>query len=212
MTSRTRRIGLIGGGNVAQRLGSLFAAAGHEVVAGVLQPAGPIARGVRATTLAEAAAHGELVVLAVPFTAVGEVLPPLRGTLAGKVVVDATNPLDPSWSPLDLGSGNSAGEEVARLLPDARVVKAFNTVFADVMTPERLDRAGRHVTAFIAGDDPEACAEVADVARSSGFAPAVTGPLRNARYLEAIAHLNIAIAVGQGGGTDAAFLFDQRRS
>jgi predicted dinucleotide-binding enzyme len=67
------------------------------------------------------------------------------------------------------------------------------------------------VTAFIAGDDASACEAVAHVASSSGFAPTVTGRLRNARYLEAIAHLNIAIAVGQGGGTDAAFLFDQRR-
>jgi predicted dinucleotide-binding enzyme len=209
--SERYRIGLIGGGNVAQRLGSLFASAGHDVVAGVLRPAGAIAQGVRAVTLAEAAAHGEIVVLAVPFTAVREVLPPLREVLVGKVVVDATNPLNADWSPLDLGAGSSAGEEVARLLPGARVVKSFNTIFADVMAPERLDRGGRLVTAFIAGDAPDACETVALLARSAGLAPLVTGPLRNARYLEAIAHLNIAIAVGQGGGTDAAFLFDQRR-
>lgn len=206
------RIGLIGGGNVARRLGALFSGAGHDVVAGVLHPAGFITPGVRAVTLAEAAAHGELVVLAVPFTALAEVLPPLQDALSGKIVVDATNPLNGDWSPLDLGAGGSAGEEVARRVPGARVVKSFNTVFADVMTPEGLDRGGRLVTAFIAGDDADACAVVARLAGSSGFAPLVTGPLRNARYLEAIAHLNIAIAIGQGGGTNAAFLFDQRRA
>lgn len=210
--SEYRRIGLIGGGQVAQRLGGLFAAAGYDVLAGVQRPTGPIGAGVRAAPIAEAAAHGELVVLAVPFSAVHEVLPPLRAVLAGKIVVDVTNPLAADWSPLDLGPATSAGEQIARLVPDAHVVKSFNTVFADVMTPARLERAGRRVTAFIAGDDGHACEAVARVAQASGFAPVVTGPLRNARYLEALAHLNIAIAVGQGGGTDAAFLFDQRRA
>jgi len=77
------------------------------------------------------------------------------------------------------------------------------------MKPERLTRLGVPVTAFVAGDDAEARQQVSSLARSMGFAPIETGPLSTARYLEAMAHLNIAIAVGQSGGTDAAFLYDQ---
>jgi hypothetical protein len=118
-------------------------------------------------------------------------------------------PLFAQWSPLLLGQDNSAGEEIQRLLPGARVVKAFNTVFADVMTSDRLSRDGQRATTFIAGDDERADDEAAALARSVGFAAVKVGPLSASRYLEAMAHLNIGIAVGQKGGTNAAFLYHQ---
>ena len=74
------------------------------------------------------------------------------------------------------------------------------------MTPDRIDRGGHAVTAFIAGDDAQANATVAELAASAGFAPLITGALHNARYLEAMAHLNIQIAVVGGGGTNAGFV------
>jgi 8-hydroxy-5-deazaflavin:NADPH oxidoreductase len=192
------RIGIIGAGQVGSKLEALFSAAEHDVVAASRAAAH------------KAAAHGEIVVLALPFAAAGDALPPLADALAGKVVVDATNPVAADWSPLLLGQENSAGEEIARMLPRSQVVKAFNSVFADVMTPERLAGRGQRATCFIAGDDPEACKIVADLAGTVGFSPVKAGPLKLARYLEAMAHLNIAIALA-GGGTGAAFVYDQDR-
>ncbi|MCM0018455.1 MAG: NAD(P)-binding domain-containing protein [Tagaea sp.] len=204
------RIAIAGAGNVGTKLGMLARQAGHDVIYGVRTAKGP--EEFPAAELSAAIADADLVVLAVPFTACAEMLPPVATGLAGKIVVDATNPLQADWSPLALGEGNSGAQTIAALLPRARVVKAFNTVFADIMTREGLDRAGRRVTAFVAGDDETACATVAAFAASLGLAPAIVGPLPLARYLEGIAHLNIAIAIGRSGGTNAAFIFDQRKS
>lgn len=197
------RIAILGTGAVGSALASLARGVGVQVAAGAHSP------GAGEFGFEAAAGSAELVILALPFTAMAEALPPLRGALTGKIVVDVSNALGPDWSPLDLGGG-SAGEVVARLLPDARVVKAFNTVFADVMTPQGLARGDRRVTAFIASDDRDAADVVASLAGRMGFDPVVSGALRTARYLEAMAHLNIAIAVGEGGGTGAAFRYDRR--
>jgi len=203
-------IGIIGGGNVGCRLARLLTDAEHRVCVGVRQPDGRVTDGgYTLDPIEEAAERGEVVILALPYTATPSALPPLAEVLAGKIVVDATNPLGEDWSPLPLGEATSGAEEIARRLRGARVVKAFNTVFADVMTPEHLDCGGRKVTLFIAADDEGASRQIADLGRDVGFSPLVTGPLRNARYLEAMAHLNIAIAMCQSGGTNAAFLYDQ---
>lgn len=201
------QVAFIGSGNVARALGALMQAAGHEVVYGTREGLAPA--GGRAVTMEEAATRGEVVILAVPFAATRELLAPLAGKLAGKLVVDATNPVNADWSPLLLGQENSAGEEIARMLPASRVVKAFNTVFADVMRPERLVREGQRVTCFIASDDTEAAGRVLELARGAGFAPRLVGPLKMARHLESLAHLNIQLAVGMKGGTNAAFLYQQ---
>lgn len=91
-------------------------------------------------------------------------------------------------------------------------MKAFNTVFADVMRPDRLVRASGRVTCFIASDDDAARDAVGALARSAGFAAEPVGPLRSARFLEAVAHLNIQIAVGMKGGTNAAFVYDRAQA
>ena len=201
------KIGILGAGNVGGALAALFVSAGHEVVAGVREPSDVSPASFRIVTLREAAELGEVVVLAVPFSACSELLPALHAQLKGKVVVDATNPLNADWSPLLLGEENSGGETISRLLPDSQIVKAFNTIFADIMNPPDLDRDGHKTTAFIAGDSEDANATVARLAEQAGFAPQMAGPLRMARYLEAMAHLNIHIAVGLKQGTDAAFLY-----
>jgi hypothetical protein len=200
------RIGIIGGGSVAQALGRLLAAGGHEVVLGVRSGAPedlPIA------SVEEAAVQGEAVLLGIPFSAMSEALPGLAGAVDGKIVIDASNPLNADWSPLLLGEENSAGEEVARMLPGARVVKAFNTVFADAMRPDRLEQGGGRITAFVASDDRDAAEEVERLAADAGFVPLYAGALSSARWLEAMAHLNIRLAVPLGGGTNGAFLYDR---
>jgi 8-hydroxy-5-deazaflavin:NADPH oxidoreductase len=200
-------IGIIGAGNVAKALASLFSSAGHEVLVGARQPLDePTAERWSSGSLADACA-AELVVLAVPYTAAVEVLEPLAQSLRGTIVVDATNPLQADWSPLAIPEGVSGSEVIAARLPHSKVVKAFNTVFADIMSPKGLDRRGHPATAFLAGDDEDACAAVSDVARSAGLDPLVVGPLSAERYLEGMAHLNISIALRQGRGTDGAFVY-----
>lgn len=194
------KIGVLGAGSVGARLAALLRAAGHEAVVGSRK--GPV-------SLIEAATDGEMVVIALPYTACAQALPPLAGALAQKIVIDATNPLQDDWSPLLLGQETSAAEEIQRRLPASRLVKAFNTIFADVMTPERIQRPGGAVTAFIASDQAEALGAVGSLAAAMGFAPVTINKLSAARQLEAMATLNIELAVGQGGGTNAAFLYDR---
>jgi 8-hydroxy-5-deazaflavin:NADPH oxidoreductase len=198
-------IGIIGSGSVGSALQKLFRAAGHGVVVGSRSPVAE--RGT--VSVLEAAGQGDIIVLALPFSAAQDVLSPIAPTLRGKIVIDPTNPLNPDWSPRLLGQENSAGEEIERLLPGARVVKAFNTVFADVMTKDRLLRNGQRATTFIASNEEDAANVVVALAQSSGFAPIKLGSLSASRYLEAVAHLNIGIAVGQKGGTKAAFIYHQ---
>lgn len=206
------KIGIIGGGNVGGALARLAKTAGHDVCIG-LREAAPREDGIAVVSMAEACAHGEVVILAIPFVACAYTLPALAPALAVRIVVDATNPLQADWSPLPLGENDSAAQRIAALLPGARVVKAFNTVFADVMHPQGLVRGGgARVTAFIASDDADAAATVGAFAADLGFAPLRVGALAQARHLEAVAHLNLAIAVGCGGGTDAAVVYDQRRA
>jgi hypothetical protein len=207
------KIGFIGGGSVGGNLANLLQAGGHQVMVGLRNTGEK--RGdatYRVGTPAAAISDADVVFVALPYDALALALPPLVDALDGKIVVDVSNPVNADWSPKLLGEQNSAGEETQHLLPRSKVVKAFNTIFADVMTPGEQDRGGRRITAFVASDDPEAATTVAGLATDAGFAPIMVGPLRLARQLEAMAHVNIAIAVGQGGGTDAAFLYDQARS
>ena len=190
------RIGIIGAGQLGSKLEALFTDAGHDVLTG------------GRTTARDAASHGEIVVLSIPFDACADVLPPLADALAGKIVVDATNPINPDWSPMELG-GKAAAEHVQALIPHARVVKAFNMVFADVMTREGLDRGGVPATVFVASDDEGARGTVASLASEIGFAPVEVGGLSHARFMEGMAHLNIQLALGMGGGTNAAFVYSR---
>ena len=197
------KIAIIGTGSVATRLQTLFSEAGHDVVLGSRSPVSP------QVTHQEACVERDVIVLAIPFVAVEDVLVELKDAIGSAVVVDATNPVNDDWSPYLMGAEDSAGETIQRALPEARVVKGFNTIFADVMTTEGVERQGRPAGAFLAGDDPTAVQLVAELANSIGLQAVPTGPLKNSRYLEAMAHLNIAIAVGEGGGTGAAFIYDR---
>lgn len=204
------KIAVLGGGNFGGNLANLLVKAGHDVTVGLRDPATarrdatyPIA------SLAQAASHADIAIIAIPFQACADALPALAEQLAGKIVVDATNALQDDWSPLPLRGFSSAAQSLAALLPACVIVKAFNTIFADIMKDGLLDRGGHRVTAFIAGDQDSANALVAGIAADAGFAPLMTGALGNARYLEAMAHLNIQIAVVHAGGTNAGFVYHQ---
>ena len=141
-------------------------------------------------------------VLAVPFDAAADVIS-AAGDLSGKTLVDITNPMTADYSALTIGHSTSAAEEIQKLAPTAKVVKAFNTVFASVLQAGGKV-AGRPATVFVAGDDAEARKTVSDLAVSAGLEAIETGGLTSARYLEPLAGLNIALAYGLGQGTDIA--------
>lgn len=169
------RIGVIGSGNVGGGLAGFWERAGHEVRVST--------RG----TVGETAAFGEVVVLAVPNAACEAALS-AAGPLEGKVLVDATNPL----------GGEATCADVARLAPGARVVKAFNTLFAQAY--DRISAAESPPSLVYCGDDPDAKETVAQLIRDIGLEPVDAGGLDVAPQVEAFALLIIGIAYGQGRG------------
>ena len=142
---------------------------------------------------AETPVTGELVVLAVPYSAVGEVLAQRGDSLAGKVVVDITNPLNfETFDSLVVAPDGSAAAEIAAALPKSRMVKAFNTTFGGTLTGGTVGPLT--TTVLIAGDDADAKSMVTDVVTAGGLRAIDAGSLRRARELEAFGFLQIALA------------------
>lgn len=203
------RIGFLGGGSFGHELAQRFVDAGHNVLVGLrdTRKANPSAR-YRVGSLLEAA-NADVVVVAVLYSAAFEVLSNVASRLQGKVVIDATNALNADWTPCELAPHRSAADRLSQLFPGIKLVKAFNTIFADAIPSlEKVPPANR-LTAFIASDHDHANQIVAGLAIDAGLLPIITGGLINARYLEAMAHLNIQIAVVNGGGTRAGFIYRQ---
>lgn len=202
------KIAIFGAGNVGVALATGWLAAGHQIRFGVRRPHDPdvVARvaelGVEATTVGEAAAWGEVVVLATPWPAVPDALA-AAGSLAGKVLFDCTNPLKPALAGLELGHETSGAEKVALLAPGAKVVKIFNSIGADHMRDARL--GGKSALMLYCGDDPGAKKVAHELAAANHFDPVDAGPLHQARLLEPMALLWITLAYKQGLGRNFAF-------
>ena len=150
----------------------------------------------------QAATQAEVVILAVPFAALDDVVRNLGAALDGKVVVDATNALDAAMN-LAVGYSTSGAEELQQKLPRARVVKAFNTVFAQHMDSGKV--GSTPLTVLVAGDDAAAKETVATLAKDIGFETVDAGPLKNARLLEPVGYLNIQLGYVLGLGTQIGF-------
>lgn len=201
-------ISIIGAGNMAKGLAARFANAGHAVIiasrdaAKAQAAAQEVGNGVSSAPIASATQSAEIIVLAVPFNAAGEIID-AAGGLAGKIVVDITNPMKADFSGLTIGHTTSAAEEIQKRAPQAKIVKAFNTIFAQVLH-NGGQAAGRPATVFVAGDDEAARAAVVELAQSARFETLETGALATARYLEPAAALNITLGYGLGHGTDIA--------
>ena len=187
------KIAIIGKGNVGSALGAGLERTAHEIRYGH--------RDSKERVL-DAARWGEVIILAVPYHAVGDVVKHLGSAADGKVLVDVTNALDQNWE-LAVGFTSSAAEELQKLLPKARVVKAFNTVFAQNQSTGRLGKD--QLTAFIAGDDPNAKKIVMQLAHDIGFDPLDVGPLKAARYLEPMGMLLINLGYGLKMGPKIGF-------
>lgn len=207
------RIAMLGTGDVGRTLGSGLVARGHDVMMGTRDPGAEkvqawvreAGKGASAGTFADAARHGELAVLATLWSGTQSALA-LAGAenLAGKVVVDATNPLvfAANQPPaLALGHTDSGGEQVQRWLPGARVVKAFNTVgHAQMVNP---DFPGGPPDMFLCGDDPEARRTVAALCQELGWPTIDAGGIQAARLLEPLCILWVTYGMSSGGWNHA---------
>ena len=199
---------VIGAGNMGSAFVKQLSAAGHSVSVTARDAAKAAALAAQYANAkavpAAAAAEGQDVVLLA--TAYGDAAAALQsvGNLQGKVVVDISNPLTADYMGLTLGHSTSAAEEIAKAIPGALVVKAFNTVLAQVLGQGAALADGSKVTVFYAGDAESAKQTVKALAESLGFAAVDAGGLKNARYLEPVAGLNIFFAYGAGRGTAIA--------
>jgi 8-hydroxy-5-deazaflavin:NADPH oxidoreductase len=195
-------IAVIGTGNVGKALGSSLAQAGHRVTfaardAGKTKQVADEVGASAATTPAEAARGADAIVLAVPYGELEATAAEVRDASAGKVIVDATNPLKADYSGLANIGQPSDAERLAALLPDTHVAKAFNTLFAAVQADPTTH--GSTLDALYATDDDEAASTVTELATSIGFRPVRVGPLEAARELESLAWLNIRLQMISGG-------------
>ena len=138
---------------------------------------------------------GDIVVLAVPYPAVASVVAERGASLAGKVVVDITNPLNfQTFDSLTVPADSSATAEIAAALPQSKVVKAFNTTFAGTLATGKV--GDLITTVLMAGDDAEAKSALADIVTSGGLNAIDAGSLKRARELEAIGFVQITLAAG----------------
>ena len=205
---------VIGAGNMGSAFVKQLVTAGHQVAvtarnAEKAQAVAAANPGARAVASSNAASQADVIVLA---TAYGDAVSALKsvGDLHGKVVIDITNPLTADYMGLTIGHSTSAAEEIAEAIPEAKVVKAFNTVFAQVLAEGANFGQGHVVPAYFAGDDAAAKTTVSALIESTGFKAVDAGPLKNARYLEAVAGLNIYFGYGAGKGTSIAPFWIER--
>jgi predicted dinucleotide-binding enzyme len=200
-------IGIIGSGNMGANMGKAWARKGHQVLfsfsrdeaalRAAADAAGPNAR---PGTPAEAAAFGDVILLAVPWGAVPQALRE-AGDLTGKVLFSCVNCLKSDFSGLAVGTTTSAAEEIARLSPGAKVVEAIPPM-AQILASESHRLAGEQISTFFCGDDPEAKKPVARLLSELDLDPVDAGPLTSARYIEPAGMLIVQLAYGLGLGAN----------
>lgn len=186
------KIAVIGKGNVGSALQRGLERVGYEV-----RSAGKEPRLVRETST-----WADLVILAVPYPAVADAIRKLADGIKGKALIDVTNALGPDFQ-LAIGFSTSGAEELQKMAPAARVVKAFNTVFAEHMATGQVK--GTILTLFVAADDQNAKEQALTLGRDIGFDAVDAGPLKNARWLESLGYLNIQLGYTRKMGTQIGF-------
>jgi predicted dinucleotide-binding enzyme len=208
------RVGILGSGLMGGKLGTIFAQAGHEVVfsyarnnAKLKKLARAAGRNARAGTPGEAAQNADALLLAVHWLRINDVLSQ-AGDLSGKVILSCSLPMNEQNTELVLGHSLSGAEELARRLPHARMVSAFNTVPSEVLfgVYESRRKATRPGLVYC-GDDEGSKAVAAGLIRDVGFDPVDAGPLRIARYTEPFALLIAELAYEGERGPQLAYRF-----
>jgi hypothetical protein len=203
-------ISIIGAGTMARILGTLALAGGNTVEIIGRDPAkaaalaGALGGGTTAGATGSAPA-GDIVILAVPYASAAQVVAQYGDALAGKVIVDISNPFDPAHTGLVTPDGSSAAQETAKAAPaGAHVVKAFNTLFGHVLAADQA--GGRPLDVFIAGDDAGAKARVSSFIESLALRPLDAGDLKMAHWLEGAGLLMVALLVGKAVKDDNFWL------
>lgn len=184
-------IAVIGTGRMGRALAGRLGELGEATVFGSRDPDSEASRGLKTETsidvlsISDACLAAGRIVLAVPYAGLDETLAAMKNA-TDKTVIDVTNALKMgSHGLMDLASSSSAGEEIQKALPDAKVVKAFNTVgFHIIANP---NAAGGPVSSLLAGNNPDAMQEVASLVTKMGLEPVDTGPIRQSRFLEGMA-------------------------
>jgi predicted dinucleotide-binding enzyme len=196
---------IIGLGNMGKGLAKRLAGKTNLVLASrdgaaATAFAATLPAGVRVLDQAAAIAVADIVVLALPYAAALEAA--ANPALAGKIVLDISNPLKADFSGLTIGHTTSAAEELQAAAPSAKVVKGFNTIFASLFELPAAQTAA--IPVFVAGNDEAAVAAVAELVGLAGFAVEKTGGLDAARLIEPLGMLNIRLGYGLGQGTSIA--------
>jgi len=194
------KVAIVGAGNVGTALTNAAIKAGHEVTitARSTESARSTAEKTGAHSIAstsDAVGGADIVILAVPYAALDEVVSDAGDALHGKIILDVTNPVAPDLSGR-LTEGTSAAQEISDRVPDAQVFKAFNTLFASRMADPDVD--GTPVDGFVAGPDGASKQTVLGFVESLGFRPIDAGPLPLAGALEDMALLNMGLNARQG--------------
>ena len=196
-------IAILGTGHMGAGLAALLASADYDVAIGARDPAkaaalaAEIGRKAVGGGVAAAVKLADVVILALPYGAVGDALK-AAGDLNGKVLIDISNPITADFKGLEIGHTTSAAEEIQKRAPNAIVVKAFNTIFAQLLPREA--RNAKTLQVFVAGDDAPAKKQVSLLAESIGFEPVDAGPLSNSRFIEPIGEMNIHFGYFLGKG------------
>jgi 8-hydroxy-5-deazaflavin:NADPH oxidoreductase len=203
------KVTIIGSGNMANGIGTRIVAGGNSITllardeAEARKLADDLSKSkpgsVQGKKLEPTAIRDEIVILALPYNAVADVLSQVGPALAGRIVVDITNPMNATYDGLVTPQNSSAAEEIQKLLGSkSRVVKAFNTTFASTLVAGEVD--DQPLDVFIAGDDQAAKQQVAKLVRDGGLNPIDAGPLQRARQLEQMAMLGITLQQPLGLG------------
>ena len=190
---------ILGKGNMGTQLAHLVQTAGHSVES-FDSKGDPLA----------ALRQADLVIIATKYEQALALSDDVGAELKGKIVVDITNPLTPDYMALTVGHTTSAAEEIAKLLSGAKVVKAFNTLFASLLQA-RVEGEKVGVPVFVAGDDEAAVQTVVELVKSVGLTAIPAGALSNARYLEPMAELMIQFGYGLGHGDRIGFKLSDER-
>lgn len=209
------RIGIIGSGNMGSALGKLWAQQGHQVMFSYSRDrtkleaiAAEVGANAQVGTPSEAAHFGDVILFVVPWKTVNDALTQ-AGSLAGKVVISCVNPLKPDFSGLEIGTSTSGAEEIAKQIPDAKVVEVLFP-FAELLQSASLQFGTEMATQFYCGDDADAKAIVAPLISQLGLTPVDSGSLTNARYLEPLGMLLVQLAYVGGMGATIGLKLLQR--
>lgn len=209
------KIGIIGAGNMGSALAKIWADSGHPVMlsysrdrAKLDSTAAKIGKNVTTGTPAEAAEFGDIVLLVVPWSAVKDALD-AAGSMSSKTVISCVNSLKADFSGLEVGTTTSAAEEIAKLMPDTKVVEVLFP-FAEILHSDSRKFGTETPTQFYCGDDPAAKAIAAELIAEVGLQPVDAGGLTNARYLEPAAMMLVQMAYGNGMGTNLGLKLLQR--